>query len=90
MAILDMCKSKGVQGMWTSAVNANDLPGQTLLYQFGGKMVNDDGATVGWDGEAGVKAITWLEGARSTTATAPRTPRTTAPASRSSRTRPPS
>jgi multiple sugar transport system substrate-binding protein len=61
MAILDMCKSKGVQGMWTSAVNANDLPGQTLLYQFGGKMVNDDGASVGWDGEAGVKAISWLK-----------------------------
>ncbi len=61
MAILDKCKSKGVQGMWTSAVNANDLPGQTLLYQFGGKMVNDDGASVGWDGEAGVKAISWLK-----------------------------
>lgn len=61
MAILDQCKSKGVQGMWTSAVNANDLPGQTLLYQFGGAMVNDDGATVGWDGEAGVKAISWLK-----------------------------
>ena len=61
MAILEMCKSKGVQGMWTSAVNANDLPGQTLLYQYGGVMVNDDGATVGWDGEAGVKAINWLK-----------------------------
>jgi len=61
MAILAMCKSKGVQGMWTSAVNANDLPGQTLLYQFGGRMVNEDGATVGWDGEAGVKAISWLK-----------------------------
>jgi multiple sugar transport system substrate-binding protein len=61
MAMLDACKSKGIQGMWTSAVNANDLPGQTLLYQFGGKMVNDDGATVGWDGEAGVKAISWLK-----------------------------
>ncbi|SDS15158.1 multiple sugar transport system substrate-binding protein [Friedmanniella luteola] len=61
MTMLDALKSKGIEGMWTSAVNANDLPGQTLLYQFGGKMVNDDGATVGWDGEAGVKAITWLK-----------------------------
>ena len=61
MAMLDACKAKGIQGMWTSAVNANDLPGQTLLYQFGGAMVNSDGATVGWDGEAGVKAIEWLK-----------------------------
>ena len=61
MAMLDACKSKGIQGMWTSAVNANDLPGQTLLYQYGGKMVNDDGGSVGWDGEAGVKAISWLK-----------------------------
>jgi multiple sugar transport system substrate-binding protein len=61
MTMLDACKSKGIQGMWTSAVNANDLPGQTLLYQFGGAMVNADGGSVGWDGEAGVKAINWLK-----------------------------
>lgn len=61
MTMLDACKAKGIQGMWTSAVNANDLPGQTLLYQFGGAMVNEDGATVGWDGEAGVNAINWLK-----------------------------
>lgn len=61
MEMLDACKSKGIEGMWTAAANANGLPGQTLLYQYGGKMVNDDGATVGWDGEAGVKAISWLK-----------------------------
>ncbi len=61
MEMLETCKSKGVRGMWTSAVNASSLPGQTLVYQFGGSMVNQDGATVGWDGEAGVKAISWLK-----------------------------
>jgi len=61
MEMLETCKSKGIQGMWTSATNASGLPGQTLLYQYGGKMVSDDGATVGWDGEPGVKAISWLK-----------------------------
>jgi multiple sugar transport system substrate-binding protein len=61
MDMLDKLKSKNIQGMWISAPDAPGLNGQTLLYQYGGKMVNDDGATVGWDGEAGVKAITWLK-----------------------------
>jgi multiple sugar transport system substrate-binding protein len=61
MEMLDTCKSKGIQGMWTSAGSANGLTGQTLLFQYGGAMVNPDGATVGWDGEAGVKAITWVK-----------------------------
>ena len=61
MEMLDACKSKGIQGMWTSAGSANGLTGQTLLFQYGGAMVNPDGATVGWDGEAGVKAISWVK-----------------------------
>jgi multiple sugar transport system substrate-binding protein len=59
MAILEKAKSKGMQGMWTSALSVNGLEWQTLVYQFGGKMVNDDGLTVGWGGEEGVKALTW-------------------------------
>ena len=55
MAILDQCKSKGVQGMWTSALSGilYGLASQTLVYQYGGKMVNDDGLTVGFDDEPG-------------------------------------
>lgn len=61
MAILDKCKSKGIQGMWVSALSVGGLEAQTLVYQFGGKMVNDDGLTVGFAEEAGVKAITWFK-----------------------------
>jgi multiple sugar transport system substrate-binding protein len=59
MAILEQCKSKGIQGMWTSALSVYGLASQTLVYQYGGKMVNDDGLTVGFGDEPAVKAITW-------------------------------
>jgi multiple sugar transport system substrate-binding protein len=62
MAILEQCKSKGVQGMWVSALGVNGLQSQTLVYQYGGKMVNDDGKTVGFAEDAGVKAIEWWKG----------------------------
>lgn len=62
MAILDQCKSKGVQGLWTSAANAwYGFQTQSLVYQYGGKMVNDDGLTVGFDDEPAVKAVTWFK-----------------------------
>jgi multiple sugar transport system substrate-binding protein len=61
MAILDKAKSKGIQGMWVSALSLSGLEAQTLVYQYGGKMVNDDGLTVGWGGEEGVKALTWFK-----------------------------
>jgi len=59
MTMLDTAKSKKVQGMWTSALSVFGLEFQTLVYQFGGKMVNDDGLSVGWGDEPGVKALTW-------------------------------
>ncbi|HYP45007.1 MAG TPA: ABC transporter substrate-binding protein [Propionibacteriaceae bacterium] len=63
MEMLEKLKSKGIQGMWMSAGDAAGGPnGHTMLYQYGGNIVNPDGATVGWDGDAGVKAITWLKG----------------------------
>ncbi len=61
LEMLETCKSKGIQGMWTGATDAQGRAGRTLLFQFGGAMVKEDGATVGWDGEAGVKAINWLK-----------------------------
>ena len=59
---LDTLKSKGIQGWWVSPLTVGDpvLSG-TLVYQYGGKMVNDDGMTVGWGGAEGVKAITFLK-----------------------------
>ncbi|HET9871212.1 MAG TPA: ABC transporter substrate-binding protein [Propionibacteriaceae bacterium] len=59
IAILDKAKSKNIQGMWTSALSVYGLEWQTLVYQFGGKMVNDDGLTVGFGDEPAVKALTW-------------------------------
>ncbi len=61
MTILEQCKSKNIQGMWTSALSVSGLEAQTLVYQFGGKMVNDDGMTVGFAEEPAVKAITWFK-----------------------------
>jgi len=62
MAVLDKCKSKGIQGMWTSALSVAGLESQTLVYQYGGKMVNDDGMTVAFADEPAIKAITWWKG----------------------------
>ncbi|QDP96929.1 ABC transporter substrate-binding protein [Microlunatus elymi] len=62
MAILDKCKSKGVHGMWTSALSVNGLESQTLVYQYGGKMVNDDGMSVGFAEQPGADAINWWKG----------------------------
>lgn len=59
MAILDQCKSKGIQGMWTSALSVNGLSSQTTVYQFGGKMVSDDGLTAEFGAEPAQKAIAW-------------------------------
>lgn len=62
MTQLETLKSKGIQGMWTSALSVYNGPtAHMLTYQFGGKMVNDDGLTVGWAEEPGVKAIQWFK-----------------------------
>jgi multiple sugar transport system substrate-binding protein len=62
MAILDQAKSKGVQGLWVSALTGHEGPQiTTLIYQYGGTMVNPDGRTVGWGEEAGVKAVNWYK-----------------------------
>jgi multiple sugar transport system substrate-binding protein len=63
LAMLDKLKSAGIQGWWVSPLTVNDpVISGTLVYQYGGKMVNDDGLTVGWGEEPGVKAITFLKG----------------------------
>lgn len=61
IAILDQCKSKGIKGMWISALSVSGLVSQTLVYQYGGKMVNDDGLSVGFAEQPAVQALTWLK-----------------------------
>ena len=61
MEMLEKIKAKGIQGMWTSALSVFGLESQTLVYQFGGKMVNDDGLTVGFAEEPAIQAINWFK-----------------------------
>ena len=61
LSALDAAKSKGVQGMWVSALSAPGLLCQTLLYQFGGQMVAKDGSALEFGSEAGIKAVEWLK-----------------------------
>lgn len=61
MTILDQCKSKGIQGMWVSALSAMGLLAQTLVYQYGGSMIHENGGSVGFGDEPSIKAISWLK-----------------------------
>jgi multiple sugar transport system substrate-binding protein len=62
LQMLDTLKSKGIQGWWVSPGQVQDpVQSATLIYQYGGKMVNDDGQTVGWGDEPAIKAITYFK-----------------------------
>lgn len=62
MAALDALKSKGVQGHWASPFNfTGGLTCQSLVYQFGGSLFNDDATQAAWGEEGGVKALTWWQ-----------------------------
>ncbi len=60
LAALEAAKSRGIRGHW---VSPNPLPGGisalSLLSQFGGQVIVNDGYELGWAGEAGLKALTW-------------------------------
>lgn len=59
-AALEAAKSRDIKGHW---VTPDPVPGGisalSLLYQFGGLVISDDGYELGWAGEAGLKALTW-------------------------------
>lgn len=58
---LDAMKSKGIQGHWASPFPfTGGLTVQSLIYQFGGSLFNEDATEVLWADEAGVKALTWF------------------------------
>lgn len=60
MEALETLKSAGIQGHWASPFPfTGGLSVQTLIYQFGGSLFNEDGTTVTWAEEPGIQAMTW-------------------------------
>ena len=60
MEALEALKSAGIQGHWASPFPfTGGLSVQSLIYQFGGSLFNEDGSTVMWAEEPGVQAMTW-------------------------------
>jgi multiple sugar transport system substrate-binding protein len=60
MSALDTLKSKGIQGHWASPFTfTGGLTVQSLIWQFGGNLFNEDGSAVTWAEEPAVKAMTW-------------------------------
>jgi multiple sugar transport system substrate-binding protein len=61
MAALDQLKSKGIQGFWVPS-EAPDVTWlfESLLWQHGGELYNDDVTEATWNSDAGVDALTWM------------------------------
>ncbi|UFU07989.1 ABC transporter substrate-binding protein [Ruania halotolerans] len=60
MSALDTLKGAGIQGHWASPFPfTGGLSVQSLTYQFGGSLFNEDGTAVVWDDQAGVDALSW-------------------------------
>ena len=61
-ATLEELKGKGVQGNWVSPFFFTGvLMFQSLLYQFGGELTDAEGIEAGWDSDAGVQAVEYLQ-----------------------------
>ncbi|MFK5633953.1 MULTISPECIES: ABC transporter substrate-binding protein [unclassified Ornithinimicrobium] len=60
MSALESFKSAGIEGHWASPFPfTGGLSLQSLIWQFGGNLFNEDGTEVLWAEEPGVKALTW-------------------------------
>jgi multiple sugar transport system substrate-binding protein len=58
---LDELKGKGLQGNWVSPfLFTGGFMFQTLLWQFGGDLTNEDGTAAAWDSDAGVEAMEYV------------------------------
>ena len=58
---LDALKAAGVQGEWADGyVFTGQFEFQSLLWQFGGDLFNEDVTKATFNSEAGVKALTWM------------------------------
>jgi multiple sugar transport system substrate-binding protein len=61
MAALEQLKSKGIQGHWMSPFFfTGGLTFDSLIYQFGGRLYNEDGTNATFNSQAGVDALTWM------------------------------
>ncbi|MEO6502225.1 MAG: ABC transporter substrate-binding protein [Jatrophihabitantaceae bacterium] len=61
IAALDAMKSKGIQGSWVSPFQfTGGLMYQSLLWQFGGELFNEDVTKATWDSEGGIAALTFM------------------------------
>lgn len=60
LAALEELKKSGVEGHWATPFPfTGSLTVQSLIWQFGGSMFNDDGTQVTWSEEPGVAGLTW-------------------------------
>jgi len=58
---LEKLKAAGVQGEWVDGyVFTGTFEFQSLLWQFGGDLYNDDVTEATFNSDAGVKALTWM------------------------------
>jgi multiple sugar transport system substrate-binding protein len=61
LAALDALKAAGVQGEWVDGyVFTGTFEFESLLWQFGGDLYNDDVTEATFNSDAGVKALTWM------------------------------
>lgn len=62
MSALDTLASAGIQGHWASPFPfTGGLTLQALVWQFGGRLFNDDATEAAWDGPEAVEAFTWWQ-----------------------------
>jgi len=60
-AALKELKAQGIQGDWVSPfLFTGGLRFQSLLWQFGGGLVNEDATEATWNSDAGVDALEWM------------------------------
>jgi multiple sugar transport system substrate-binding protein len=60
MSALETLKGKGIEGHWAAPVPfTGSLTVQSLVWQFGGSLFNQDATAVTWAEEPAVKALTW-------------------------------
>lgn len=60
LTMLEQMSEAGIQGSWVGAVDTwGGRRFETLLYQFGGNLYNEDVTEATFNSEAGVQALTW-------------------------------
>jgi multiple sugar transport system substrate-binding protein len=61
-AALEQLKGEGIQGNWVSPfLFTGGFMFQTLLWQFGGDLTDEEGGTATWSSDAGVEAMEYVK-----------------------------